>query len=77
MNEGGGSRTEVCSQPAVLDSKWMLRIYDGIVRNERLQPANLLKAAFRESAAPNNRFVSVGLESVFEKVVSTIRRRHR
>lgn len=53
MNEG--SRTEVDFQPAVLDSKGMLGIYDGIVRNERLEIANLLEITFRESTTPSDR----------------------
>ena len=52
---GGGddSRTEIEFHPALPSGERMIRVYDGIIRDERLQTANLLKIAFGQSATPD------------------------
>ena len=42
----------------------MRRIYDGIVRDKRLQMADFLKIALSQSTTPDNRPVSAGPEGI-------------
>ena len=79
----GESRTKIEFRPALADRERMIRGRDGIIRDECLQTANLLKIAFGQGATPiiiTQTVCSVGSKvshTISMDRIRTIRRRYR